>query len=63
MQIANYFVSHCERPEEFAIGLHENLNQVEGHDIGQFPGIDSQKPRVAQAQKSLVPQAQLTLSI
>ncbi|KAG2630484.1 renalase-like isoform X2 [Panicum virgatum] len=61
--IANYFVSHCERPEEFAIGLHENLNQVEGHDIGQFPGIDSQKPRVAQAQKSLVPQAQLTPSI
>ena len=56
-------MSHCERPEEFAIGLHENLNQVEGHDIGQFPGIDSHKPRVAQAQKSLVPQAQLTPSI
>ena len=46
MQIANYFVSHCERPEEFAIGLHENLNQVEGHDIGQFPGIEFQKPQV-----------------
>ena len=62
MQIANFFVSQGERSEEFAIGLHENLNQVEGH-IGQFPGIDSHKPRVAQAQKSLVPQAQLTPSI
>lgn len=50
MQIANYFVSHGERPEEFAIGLHENLIQVEGNDIGQFPGLDSEMPQVAQAQ-------------
>ncbi|KAL6623487.1 hypothetical protein ACP70R_033366 [Stipagrostis hirtigluma subsp. patula] len=48
--IADYFVSHGERPDEFAIGLHENLNQVEGHDIGQFPGLYSQKPQVAEAQ-------------
>ncbi|CAL4891237.1 unnamed protein product [Urochloa decumbens] len=61
--IANYFASNGERPEEFAIGLHENLNQVEGHDIGQFPGLDSQKPQVAEAQKPLVAQAQLTPSI
>ncbi|WVZ76853.1 hypothetical protein U9M48_024780, partial [Paspalum notatum var. saurae] len=27
------------------LGLHENLNQVEGHDISQFPRIDSQKPQ------------------
>ncbi|WVZ91115.1 hypothetical protein U9M48_037328 [Paspalum notatum var. saurae] len=48
--IADYFVNHGECPEEFAIGLHENLNQVEGHDIGQFPGLDSQKPQVVEAQ-------------
>ncbi|CAD6269612.1 unnamed protein product [Miscanthus lutarioriparius] len=36
--IADYFVSNGDRPEEFAIGLHEDLNAVEGHDIGQFPG-------------------------
>jgi hypothetical protein len=62
MQIANYFVSQGERPEEFAIGLHENLNQVEGHDVGQFPGLDSQKPQIAQT-KPLVAQAQLMPSI
>ncbi|KAL5205845.1 hypothetical protein ABZP36_034054 [Zizania latifolia] len=47
--VADYFASSGERPEEFAIGLHENLNPVEGHDIGQFPGLDSQKPKVAEA--------------
>uniref|UniRef100_A0A0E0JBZ7 Amine oxidase domain-containing protein n=1 Tax=Oryza nivara TaxID=4536 RepID=A0A0E0JBZ7_ORYNI len=48
--IADYFASSGEQPEEFAIGLHENLSQVEGHDIGQFPGLESQKPHVAEAQ-------------
>ncbi|XP_062202105.1 uncharacterized protein LOC133904661 [Phragmites australis] len=48
--IADYFASHGERPDEFAIGLHEKLNQIEGHDIGQFPGLDFQKPQVAEAQ-------------
>ncbi|XP_062203624.1 uncharacterized protein LOC133905858 [Phragmites australis] len=47
--IADYFASHGERPEEFAIGLHENLSQVDGHDIGQFPGLDY-KQQVAEAQ-------------
>ncbi|KAG8049159.1 hypothetical protein GUJ93_ZPchr0009g1292 [Zizania palustris] len=47
--VADYFASSGEQPEEFAIGLHENLNPVEGHDIGQFPGLDSQKPEVAEA--------------
>jgi hypothetical protein len=46
-------MSNSERPEEFAIGLHENLDQVEGHDIGQFPGLDFQKPQVAQMTPSL----------
>jgi hypothetical protein len=50
IQIADYFVSDGDRPEEFAIGLHEDLNAVEGHDIGQFPGLDTQTPQVAEAQ-------------
>lgn len=48
--IADYFVSNGDQPEEFAIGLHEDLNAVEGHDIGQFPGLDTQTPQVAEAQ-------------
>ncbi|KAK3136913.1 hypothetical protein QOZ80_5BG0444890 [Eleusine coracana subsp. coracana] len=48
--IADYFASNGERTEEFAIGLHENLNRVEGHDIGQFPGLDFQKPQVVDVQ-------------
>ncbi|KQK15590.1 uncharacterized protein LOC100824134 [Brachypodium distachyon] len=49
--VADYFASCGERPEEFAIGLDDSLNRVEGHDIGQFPGLDSsQKPQVAEAQ-------------
>ncbi|KAL6847271.1 hypothetical protein ACP4OV_023124 [Aristida adscensionis] len=48
--IADYFAGQGERPEEFAIGLHENLNRVEGHDIGQFPGLESQMPQAAEAQ-------------
>uniref|UniRef100_A0A0D9Y147 Amine oxidase domain-containing protein n=1 Tax=Leersia perrieri TaxID=77586 RepID=A0A0D9Y147_9ORYZ len=47
--VADYFASSGEQPEEFAIGLHENLNKVEGHDIGQFPGLDTQ-PQIAEAQ-------------
>lgn len=49
MQIADYFVSNSDRPEEFAIGLHENLNAVGGYDIGQFPGLDTQT-QVVEAQ-------------
>ncbi|ONM01820.1 uncharacterized protein [Zea mays] len=48
--IADYFVSTQDRPEEFAIGVHDDLNAVEGHDIGQFPGLDTQTPQVAEAQ-------------
>uniref|UniRef100_A0ACD5XLW2 Uncharacterized protein n=1 Tax=Avena sativa TaxID=4498 RepID=A0ACD5XLW2_AVESA len=48
--VADYFTSHGERPEEFAIGLDDSLNRVEGHDIGQFPGLESQKPKVAEPQ-------------
>lgn len=50
MQVADYFASGGERPEEFAIGLDDSLNLVEGHDIGQFPGLDPQKPQVAEPQ-------------
>ncbi|KAF7063633.1 hypothetical protein CFC21_070145 [Triticum aestivum] len=48
--VADYFASGGERPEEFAIGLDDSLNRVEGHDIGQFPGLDPQKPQVAEPQ-------------
>ncbi|KAK1626300.1 hypothetical protein QYE76_000615 [Lolium multiflorum] len=51
--VADYFASHGERPEEFAIGLDDSLIRVEGHDIGQFPGLDSQKPQVAEPQLTL----------
>jgi hypothetical protein len=53
MQIADYFASCGEQPEEFALGLDDSLNRLEGHDIGQFPGLDSQKPRVAEPQLTL----------
>jgi hypothetical protein len=53
MQVADYFASRGERPEEFAIGLDDSLIRVEGHDIGQFPGLDSQKPQVAEPQLTL----------
>ncbi|XP_047049163.1 renalase-like [Lolium rigidum] len=51
--VADYFASRGERPEEFAIGLDDSLIRVEGHDIGQFPGLDSQKPQVAEPQLTL----------
>ncbi|CAM0949126.1 unnamed protein product [Alopecurus aequalis] len=44
--VADYFASGGERQEEFAIGLDDSLTRVEGHDIGQFPGLESQKPQV-----------------
>ena len=50
MQVADYFASCGERPEEFSLGLDDSLTPVEGHDIGQFPGLESQKPQVAEPQ-------------
>ncbi|GAY56011.1 hypothetical protein CUMW_168530 [Citrus unshiu] len=39
--IADYLGSDGVRPEEFAVGLHNDFQSLEGHDIGQFPGLKS----------------------
>ncbi|XP_052194781.1 LOW QUALITY PROTEIN: uncharacterized protein LOC127802796 [Diospyros lotus] len=39
--IADYFQSGGVRPEEFTVGLDNAFQPLEGHDIGQFPGLGS----------------------
>lgn len=41
IQIADFLRSGGVNPEEFAIGLQNEFRPLEGHDIGQFPGLDS----------------------
>ncbi|KAK7841001.1 uncharacterized protein LOC112032104 [Quercus suber] len=41
--MADYFQSGGARPEEFAVGLMNEFQPLGGHDIGQFPGLESQK--------------------
>lgn len=43
MQIADYFQSDGTSPDEFAVGLHNEFQPLTGHDIGQFPGLGSEK--------------------
>lgn len=43
LQIADYFQSGVERSEEFAVGLHDEFQPIQGHDIGQFPGLGTEK--------------------
>lgn len=43
LQIADYFQSGSERSEEFATGLHNEFQPIQGHDIGQFPGLGTEK--------------------
>ena len=43
MQMADYFQSGGDRPEEFAVGLMNEFRPLGGHDIGQFPGLESEK--------------------
>lgn len=43
LQIADYFQSGSERSEEFAVGLHSEFQPIQGHDIGQFPGLGTEK--------------------
>nr|DAD19774.1 TPA_asm: hypothetical protein HUJ06_021237 [Nelumbo nucifera] len=38
--ISDYLQSGGSRPDEFAIGLHDAFQPIEGHDIGQFPGLE-----------------------
>uniref|UniRef100_A0A7N0U5T7 FAD/NAD(P)-binding oxidoreductase family protein n=1 Tax=Kalanchoe fedtschenkoi TaxID=63787 RepID=A0A7N0U5T7_KALFE len=41
-QIADYFQNGKDCPDEFAIGLEKEFQPLEGHDIGQFPGLESE---------------------
>ncbi|KAK9146470.1 hypothetical protein Sjap_006373 [Stephania japonica] len=49
-QIADYWQSGGSCPDEFAVGLHNEFKPIEGHDIGQFPGLKC-KPDAQQAMK------------
>ncbi|GJR65425.1 putative FAD/NAD(P)-binding oxidoreductase family protein [Tanacetum coccineum] len=40
---ADYLRSGGTRPDEFAVGLHDDFKPLQGHDIGQFPGLESNK--------------------
>lgn len=43
IQIVDYLQSGGVCPEEFAVGLHNEFQPLEGHDIGQFPGLESKE--------------------
>lgn len=49
MQIADYLQSGVAQPDEFALGLHNEFQPIDGHDIGQFPGLEY-KEQVAEVQ-------------
>ncbi|XP_071728706.1 uncharacterized protein [Rutidosis leptorrhynchoides] len=40
---ADYLKSGGSRPDEFSVGLHDEFQPLQGHDIGQFPGLESSK--------------------
>lgn len=40
--IADYLQSGGAHSDDFAIGLHDEFQPILGHDIGQFPGLDSE---------------------
>ncbi|XP_076933444.1 uncharacterized protein LOC143599350 [Bidens hawaiensis] len=41
--IADFLKSGGSQPDEFAVGLHEEFHPLQGHDIGQFPGLEANK--------------------
>ena len=49
MQIADYLGSGGVCPEEFAVGLHNEFQPLEGYDIGQFAGLESMEKEEVQA--------------
>ncbi|KAL8028761.1 hypothetical protein ABFX02_14G181700 [Erythranthe guttata] len=38
--IADYLQSDGTCPDDFAVGLHNEFQQLKGYDIGQFPGLE-----------------------
>ncbi|KAL6006847.1 hypothetical protein ACLOJK_032343 [Asimina triloba] len=38
--IADYFQGGGLRPDEFSVGLENEFQPIDGHDIGQFPGME-----------------------
>ncbi|XP_027350395.1 uncharacterized protein LOC113861635 isoform X1 [Abrus precatorius] len=46
MALANHIADYFQSPEidraEFAVGLNQEFQPLEGHDIGQFPGLESE---------------------
>lgn len=48
MQIADFRDRGDENPEEFSIGLSKGFSQVQGKDIGQFPGSSAMEPNAPQ---------------
>lgn len=45
MQIAHYLQSGGVHPDEYAVGLQNEFQPLKGHDIGQFPGLESENQR------------------
>lgn len=43
LQIGDYFQSGGTSPDDFAVGLQNEFKPLEGHDIGEFPGLGSEK--------------------
>ncbi|KAF7817820.1 FAD/NAD(P)-binding oxidoreductase family protein [Senna tora] len=41
--IADYFQNGGAHPSEFAVGLEQEFQPLQGHDIGQFPGLETQQ--------------------
>ncbi|KAF3789005.1 hypothetical protein EJ110_NYTH19808 [Nymphaea thermarum] len=41
--IADFIQSGGAQPEDFAVGLHDEFHPIKGHDIGQFPGLDTKE--------------------
>lgn len=41
--MADYFQNSGINTEEYAVGLHTEFQPLKGHDIGQFPGLESEK--------------------
>ncbi|XP_021619668.1 uncharacterized protein LOC110620292 isoform X3 [Manihot esculenta] len=44
--IGDYLQSCGGRPEEFAVGLDNEFHSIEGHDIGQFSGLDMESKQL-----------------